>query len=220
MYNSDLKKANILYPSLEEQQEIGLLFSKIEDLITLHQRKYDALLQLKKAYLQNLFPSNGESVPKLRFANFNEDWEQCKFGDIVKITMGQSPSSDNYTDDPDDYILVQGNADMKNGWVIPRIWTTQITKQAEKGDLILSVRAPVGDIGKTSYNVVIGRGVAAIKGNKFIYQSLVNMKRTGYWNKVSTGSTFESINSNDIKNALIPIPNEREQDTLGDFLKF
>lgn len=133
--------------------------------------------------------------------------------------MGQSPNSDNYTDNPNDHILVQGNADMKNGRVVPRVWTTQVTKQAEKGDLILSVRAPVGDIGKTTYDVVLGRGVAAIKGNEFIFQSLGRMKQMGYWNKLSTGSTFESINSNDIKDAYIIIPSDEEQDKIGVFFR-
>ncbi|NLQ88644.1 restriction endonuclease subunit S [Streptococcus mutans] len=129
--------------------------------------------------------------------------------------MGQSPSSKNYTENPSDYILVQGNADMKNGHVVPRVWTTQITKQAEKGDLILSVRAPVGDIGKTDYDVVIGRGVAAIKGNSFIFQLLTKMKITGYWTRFSTGSTFESINSDNLKNAQIIIPSLKEQEKIG-----
>ena len=62
-------------------------------------------------------------------------------GNSVSWETGQSPNSENYTDDPNDYILVQGNADMKNGRVFPRVWTTQVTKQAEKDDLILSVRA-------------------------------------------------------------------------------
>ena len=129
--------------------------------------------------------------------------------------MGQSPSSKNYTENPNDHILVQGNADMKNGYVVPRVWTTQITKQAEKGDLILSVRAPVGDIGKTDYDVVLGRGVAAIKGNSFIFQLLTKMKINGYWTRFSTGSTFESINSDNIKNAQISIPSLREQEKIG-----
>ncbi|EMB86027.1 hypothetical protein SMU56_07938, partial [Streptococcus mutans N29] len=142
-------------------------------------------------------------------------WEQRKLGEVVEITMGQSPSSKNYTENPSDYILVQGNADMKNGHVVPRVWTTQITKQAEKGDLILSVRAPVGDIGKTDYDVVIGRGVAAIKGNSFIFQLLTKMKITGYWTRFSTGSTFESINSDNLKNAQIIIPSLKEQEKIG-----
>ncbi len=131
--------------------------------------------------------------------------------------MGQSPNSKNYTDNSDDHILVQGNADMKNGQVFPRVWTTQVTKKAEKGDLILSVRAPVGDIGKTDYDVVLGRGVAGIKGDEFIFQVLGKMKQNNFWNKVSTGSTFESINSNDIKDALFMIPCNEEKAKIGSF---
>ncbi|EPA0804474.1 restriction endonuclease subunit S [Enterococcus hirae] len=160
-----------------------------------------------------------DKQPEIRFPGFTEDWEERKLGEIVQITMGQSPNSENYTENPEDYILVQGNADMKNNRVVPRVWTTQVTKQAEKGDLILSVRAPVGDIGKTDYDVVLGRGVAAVKGNDFIFQQLRKMKETGYWNRFSTGSTFESINSNDIREALITIPDEEEQKKIGTFFK-
>ena len=160
-----------------------------------------------------------KKVPELRFKGFTDDWEQRKLGDEVRIVMGQSPNSENYTYDPNDYILVQGNADMKNGRVLPRVWTTQVTKQAEKDDLILSVRAPVGDIGKTAYDVVIGRGVAAIKGNEFIFQNLGKMKSDGYWTRYSTGSTFESINSTDIKEAIISVPAIEEQDKIGSFFK-
>ncbi|MGC4691291.1 restriction endonuclease subunit S [Enterococcus faecium] len=162
---------------------------------------------------------SNDTRPEIRFPGFTDDWEQRKLGEIVQITMGQSPNSENYTENPEDYILVQGNADMKNNRVVPRVWTTQITKQAEKGDLILSVRAPVGDIGKTDYDVVLGRGVAAIKGNDFIFQQLGKMKESGYWNRFSTGSTFESINSNDIREALITIPTGEEQQKIGTFFK-
>ena len=202
-------------PSENEQNKIGNFFKKIDNLITLHQRKLDKLKRVKSAYLTEMFPAEGEREPKRRFPGFTGAWEQRKLGEVVEITMGQSPSSKNYTENPNDHILVQGNADMKNGYVVPRVWTTQITKQAEKGDLILSVRAPVGDIGKTDYDVVLGRGVAAIKGNSFIFQLLTKMKINGYWTRFSTGSTFESINSDNIKNAQISIPSLREQEKIG-----
>ena len=146
-------------------------------------------------------------------------WEQCKLGDVVNIIMGQSPDSKNYTNNSSDHILVQGNADIKNGFVYPRVWTTQITKQGHSGDLIMSVRAPVGDIAKTEYDVVLGRGVCAIKGNEFIFQLLTKMKENDYWESLSTGSTFDSINSNDIKNAEIFIPSLEEQTQIGNFFK-
>lgn len=157
--------------------------------------------------------------PKIRFKKYNNVWENVKLTDIASIVMGQSPDSRNYTDNPNDYILVQGNADMQNGRVVPRVWTTQITKLAEKGDLILSIRAPVGDVGKTDYPVVLGRGVAAIKGNEFLFQLLTKMKQSYYWSKFSTGSTFESINSNDIKSAEIYLPSIEEQSSIGSLFR-
>ncbi|WP_416359580.1 restriction endonuclease subunit S [Enterococcus lactis] len=215
----DMESKIVSIPNIDEQKQIGSFFKQLDETIALHQRKLDLLKEQKKGYLQKMFPKNGAKVPELRFEGFADDWEERKLGDEVRIVMGQSPNSENYTDDPNDYILVQGNADMKNGRVFPRVWTTQITKQAKKDDLILSVRAPVGDIGKTAYDVVIGRGVAAIKGNEFIFQNLGKMKSDGYWTRYSTGSTFESINSTDIKEAIISIPAIEEQNKIGSFFK-
>ncbi len=134
--------------------------------------------------------------------------------------MGQSPDGSTYSETPSDYILVQGNADLKDGWVSPRIWTTQKTKVADAGDLIMSVRAPAGAMGKTAYNVVLGRGVAGIRGSEFLYQALVKMDGDGYWKKLAAGSTFESINSDAVNNAVIAIPRELdEQLRIGDCLQ-
>ena len=160
---------------------------------------------------------NVKSVPEIRFPGFTDLWEERKLGNTVQITMGQSPNGGTYSDVPSDYILVQGNADLRNGWVFPRVWTSQMTKQADAGDLIMSVRAPAGAMGKTAYNVVIGRGVAAIKGNEFMYQLLVKMDSGGYWKTLSCGSTFESLNSNNIKNADVFIPDIAEQEKIGKY---
>ncbi len=159
-------------------------------------------------------------TPSIRFKGFTDPWEQRKLGDVVQITMGQSPDGSTYSDEPSDYILVQGNADLQNGWVCPRIWTTQITKKADAGDLIMSVRAPAGAMGKTAYNAVIGRGVAAIKGNEFIYQLLVKMDTDGFWKTLSCGSTFESLNSDNIKNAEVKIPTTAEQKKIGGLFQY
>lgn len=131
--------------------------------------------------------------------------------------MGQSPNGNTYSDKPTKHVLVQGNADLNNGWVVPRIWTTQVTKMANANDLIMSVRAPAGSMGKTAYDAVIGRGVAAIKGNEFIYQLLVKMDQTKYWDVLSCGSTFSSLSSDNIKTAKIIIPRNDEQQQIGSF---
>ncbi|MBC1418139.1 restriction endonuclease subunit S [Listeria fleischmannii] len=216
-------KMPISVPTIEEQEKIGSFFSKLDKATILHQQNLENLKAKKKGLLQKMFPKEGEKVPELRFPGFTGEWTSCKLGEIAIITMGQSPSSEYYMTESNlsNHILVQGNADMKNGHVVPRIWTSQVTKMAEEGALILSVRAPVGDIGKTGYKVVLGRGVAAIEGenNEFLFQKFEKMKQEGFWNRVSTGSTFESINATDIKEAIVELPNETEQQKIGQFFK-
>ena len=146
-------------------------------------------------------------------------WEQRKLGEVVAITMGQSPQGTSYTDNPNDAILVQGNADLKDGWVTPRVWTTEATKTAAAGSLIMSVRAPVGAMGKTRYDVVLGRGVAGLDGDEFLFQLLSKFEAEGYWFKVSVGSTFDSINGDDLRNAPIAYPhNASERVQIGEAL--
>ena len=207
-------------PSIAEQQKIAEILATCDRVIELKQCKIDELNKLKQTYLRKMFPQKGKTVPEIRFPDFSDPWEQRKLGDVCQITMGQSPDGDTYSDVPSDYILVQGNADLKNGWVCPRIWTTQKIKTAEAGDLIMSVRAPAGAMGKTNYNVVLGRGVAGIKGNEFIFQTLVKMYEDGYWKKLAAGSTFESINSDVISNAEIAVPQDvAEQEKLGAYFR-
>ena len=214
-----INEIDVLVPQYDEQQALGQFFNGIDHLITLHQRKYDKLTNVKKSMLEKMFPKNGSNVPEIRFKGFSDAWEQRKLGDVCQITMGQSPDGSTYSDVPSDYILVQGNADLQNGWVSPRVWTSQMTKKADAGDLIMSVRAPAGAMGKTAYNAVIGRGVAAIKGNEFIYQLLVKMDSEGYWKALSCGSTFESLNSDNIKNADVLIPDIAEQGKIGEYFR-
>ena len=76
-------KDMLLYmPSTVEQQQIGDFFAKLDSLITLHQRKYDKLVILKKSMLEKMFPKDGESVPEIRFAGFTDPWEQRKLGEL------------------------------------------------------------------------------------------------------------------------------------------
>ena len=157
------------------------------------------------------------NVPEIRFAGFTDPWEQRKLGEIAPVTMGQSPNGACYTDNPSDAILVQGNADLKDGWVSPRVWTTEITKTAKAGELIMSVRAPVGAMGKTAYDVVLGRGVAGIAGNEFLFQALSKKEAEGYWATVSAGSTFDSISGNELRNTPVDCPrSELEREVIGD----
>ena len=214
-YYDKLCKGTIDLPTINEQNKISNLLDDLDMYITLHQRKLDNLKLKKKALLQKLFPKNGERYPELRFPGFTDAWEQRKLSDITEIVMGQSPSSKNYTDNPNDNILVQGNADLKDGKVVPRLWTKEITKTIDKDGIILTVRAPVGDVARTDYKVVLGRGVAGIKGNDYIFQFLQKLQNNRYWVSLSSGSTFESINSNDIKDLFIDIPSIEEQTKIS-----
>ena len=219
IHNSDIQEVTLAYPSRTEQDRIGSVFRLLDHLITLHQRKLEKLKTFKKAMLGKMFPKNSELVPEIRFSGFNDPWEQRKLGETCQVTMGQSPNGSTYSEIPSKYILVQGNADLKDGWVFPRIWTTQKTRVANVGDIIMTVRAPAGSVGKTSYNVVLGRGVSGVKGNEFIYQSLVKMDIDGYWKKLAAGSTFESINCDDVNEANLMVPKDiDEQDRIGELL--
>jgi len=83
IHASDLKGLGIAFPDVTEQQAIGTFFSSLDDLITLHQRKYDKLVVFKKSMLEKMFPKDGESVPEIRFAGFTDPWEQRKLGDVA-----------------------------------------------------------------------------------------------------------------------------------------
>jgi len=95
-----INNLNILIPKeLEEQQKIGSFFKQIDDTIALHQRKLDKLNNIKQSYLYQMFPQNGEKVPKMRFAEFNKEWKVYKFGDVVLIRRGLTYKPSNVTND-------------------------------------------------------------------------------------------------------------------------
>ena len=80
---------DMMMPStLQEQQTIGRLFSTLDNLITLHQRKYDKLQVIKKAMLEKMFPQNGSNVPEIRFRGFTDPWEQRKVSELFRVTRG------------------------------------------------------------------------------------------------------------------------------------
>mgnify|MGYP002713720013 FL=1 len=157
------------------------------------------------------------NTPELRFPEFTEKLILQKLNSVASVTMGQSPKSSNYTDDFKQMTLVQGNADLKNGKINSRIYTTEITKIAKVQDIILTVRAPVGELAIAQKEVCIGRGVCAIKANKFVYYFLEKLKINKLWTRLSQGSTFEAISGNDIKNINVTLPSKKEQTKIGDF---
>ena len=133
-----------------------------------------------------------------------------RLGDVAEIVMGQSPSSSHYNNKGDGLPLIQGNADIANRKTIKRVFTTEITKRGRRGDILMSVRAPVGEISRAIFDVCLGRGVCAIRyANDFLYHSLIAKEST--WAKLSKGSTFDSVNSTDVKAFKIGLPIEYEE---------
>ena len=87
---SNIQKTSVSYPSaMKEQQLIASYFSQLDHLITLHQRKYDKLTNVKKSMLEKMFPQNGSNAPEIRFKGFTEAWEQRKLGDVVDVRSGK-----------------------------------------------------------------------------------------------------------------------------------
>ena len=106
---SSIKDTVVMFPDdVQEQEKIGSLFNRIDNTITLQQRKLNSLQKLKKGLLQKMFPKNGENIPEIRFPEFSDAWKQRKFGDVlVSIQTGTNKlGSDRNSGQP---LLKMGN---------------------------------------------------------------------------------------------------------------
>jgi len=162
-------------------------------------------------------------VPKLRFPEFvnSGEWEVKELKNVSEVVMGSSPSSSSYNENKVGLPLIQGNADIKNRKSVPRIYTFEVTKVCQIGDILLSVRAPVGTVAKSLHKACIGRGIAAIRAidknsQEFLYQWLISNESS--WQNISQGGTFDAVNSDDVRNLLLPIPKLPEQKKIASCL--
>lgn len=188
-----------LPPTKKEQQAIATALTDVDSLIQGLDKLIAKKRDIKQATMQELLTG------KTRLPGFDGEWEEKKLGEIADITMGQSPASTNYNDSGLGLPLIQGNADIQNRHTIRRIYTTQLTKLGRRGSIIMSVRAPVGEIAHTDFDICLGRGVCAIHyPNNYLYHLLIFIEPT--WSRHSKGSTFDSVNSNDIYNVEVNIP--------------
>ena len=122
LHNSDIQSVSAKFPTKREQEKIHLLFGKIDTLITLHQRKYEKLMNIKKSMLDKMFPPNGASVPEIRFKGFTDPWEQRKLEELGTIVTGSTPSTTNDAYYADDGLL----------WVTPTDITKNITCESAR----------------------------------------------------------------------------------------
>ncbi len=147
-----------------------------------------------------------------RLPGFHGKWEVKRLGDVSEIVMGQSPSSSNYNSTGHGLPLIQGNADISDRKAMKRIFTTQVTKRGRAGDILMSVRAPVGEVSRTMFDVCLGRGVCAIRfPNDLLYHCLILLEPS--WAKHSKGSTFDSVNSTDVRAVEINLPMDAPEQT-------
>jgi type I restriction enzyme S subunit len=206
-------------PHLQEQRKISSFLLSIDEILVQLKKKKSLLEQYKKGVMQKLFSQ------ELRFkdedGNEYSDWKEVKLGEVAKVVMGQSPDSKSYNVDGDGIPLIQGNADIQNRVSCPRNWTTLPTKECQIGDLILTVRAPVGSIAKSVHRACIGRGVCAIKNTaksdiEYLYQFLLDYEMK--WCRLEQGSTFTAVSGADINSILLPLPSLPEQQKIASFL--
>lgn len=218
-------------PSLVEQQAIGSFFSHLDDLITLHQRKYDKLVIFKKSMLEKMFPKDGESVPEIRFAGFTDPWEQRKLSEVATFGGGHTPpmaDPDNYEDG---YVLWVTSQDVKSNYLDRT--TTQITEKGAKeltlypaGSLVMVTRSgilrhtlPVAELRKPStvnqdIRVILPQGECC---GEWLLQFFISHNKELLLEFGKTGTTVESVDFGKIKDMLLYMPSTVEQQQIGDF---
>jgi type I restriction enzyme, S subunit len=213
---AEFARLEISAPPVEEQKKIANILSTWDKAISTTEILLNNSHQQKKGLMQQLLTG------KKRFSDFSGEWKKKSLIDIALIIMGSSPKSEAYNKNGNGLPLLQGNADIKNRISTPRIFTSEITKECLSDDILLSVRAPVGAVAVSQHHACIGRGIAAIRAKENISQSYIYQFLLGYeecWGRISQGSTFESVNSDDIKNIKLNLPELEEQEKIAAVLK-
>lgn len=217
-------------PDSQEQTAIANALSDVDALISELEKLIAKKQAIKTATMQQLLTGRTrlpqfalredgtkKGTKKSELGEIPEDWRVVILGDISNLNMGQSPSSGNYNAKGIGLPLIQGNADISNRKTIIRNYTSQITKKANKGDLLISVRAPVGEVAIAEFDCCIGRGVCAIRyPNSYLYHWLINFE--SQWEKFSKGSTFDSINSDELRTIQLVLPSNEEQTAIATIL--
>ncbi|MDB8849406.1 restriction endonuclease subunit S [Peptostreptococcus anaerobius] len=195
-------------PTMREQQTIGCFFQRLDNLITLHQRKLEDLKEMKKGLLQKMFPKNNEKVPELRFPGFTEDWEQRKLNEICDYTSSSLTASSSIENGK--YILYDANTE---------IGSVDSFSMAEDYITVIKDGAGVGRIRKLPKNTAfIGTMGALTSKNKktdFLYYLLEKKDLS----KQFTGSTIPHIYFRDYGKDAVCIPKDKEQQVIGVYFK-
>ncbi|HHH5728160.1 TPA: restriction endonuclease subunit S [Listeria innocua] len=221
---SKIRDFYFLSPKLEEQYQISLFFKQLDSTIALHQRKLEALKLMKKAFLQQMFPNNDEKVPRLRFADFDEEWDQRKLGDLGSVVMnrrifkeetsykGEIPfyKIGTFGGVADSYITRERFEDYKLKYPYP-----------EKGDVLISASGSIGRAveynGEEAYyqdsNIVWLKHDKQLN-NLFLKQFYSIVKWSGI-----EGTTIKRLYNKNILQTEIKVPCVDEQKKIGIFFK-
>ena len=220
-------------PTLAEQIQIGTFFANLDNLITLHQRKYEKLHNIKKSMLEKMFPKNGSNVPEIRFKGFTDAWEQRKFSDLVQIERGGSPRpiDDFITNSPDGLNWVkigdapaQGNRITKTAEKI-RPEGLSKTREVHPGDLILSNSMSFGKPYIMGIDGCIHDGWLLIRNTynifdlTFLCHLLGTPQMLNQYRSLAAGSTVNNLNKELVGNTVVTIPKIDEQRVLGQYLE-
>ncbi len=151
-----------------------------------------------------------------------EEWQVVRLGDVADLTMGQSPPSSTYNTHREGLPFLQGKAEFGSIYPQPIKWCSVPLRVAKRGSVLISVRAPVGDVNLAQRDYCIGRGLAALSGrealnNDFLLCFLINAKP--HLEEKGTGSTFKSINKSVLQNLPIPLPPLPEQHAIAHVLR-
>ena len=227
MANMELMMPKIM----AEQKAIGQYFAHLDNLITLHQRKYDKLLSIKKSMLEKMFPRDGSKFPEIRFSGFTDPWEQRKVSEVTKFHKQGFYTTEEYGDDKK-YYLLRGTDLAENKLILndtPKINATDKDYQAfktEVGDFLIVRSGTVGTYGIVyddipaifgSYLIDFRFDMGQVSNEFFgyFYQSELFKKQL---NQIIQRSANTNINAENIKSISIMFPSLDEQKKISDYL--
>jgi type I restriction enzyme S subunit len=207
---SDLKALPVRVPPISEQERIAEFLSAYDDLIENNRRRI-ALLEeaarmlYREWFVHFRFP--GHEHVKI-IDGLPEGWERRTLIDLAEVVMGQSPESKFYNEAGDGLPFHQGVTDYGFRYVTHRTYSTAITRLGQAGDILLSVRAPVGRINLTRDNIVLGRGLSAIRSRaghqSFLFYALKNHFYAE--DIIGTGAIYAATNKKELEGQLLVLP--------------
>lgn len=195
-----LNRIEVEIPSIDVQRKIGNILYKIDEKIKANEQINNNLQQQAQAIYYDLFSTN-----------CCDDWEQGVLSNIAEITMGQSPSGDSYNENRTGTVFFQGRAEFGTRFPTIRLYTTEPKRLARENDILMSVRAPVGDLNIAHEDCCIGRGLAAIRSKtgqqSFLLYSLLSLRpQLNVFN--GEGTVFGSINRDSLNKLPLTIPDK------------